>query len=96
LKWFELDFLAYMDSWREYAISRNDLKTEDKSKTMFSAQTLEGLKITVYSFVEVLPYLLSLDVAAFNLNERFNQDTLEAFFGKQRGRCGRGDNPNVT
>lgn len=29
------------------------------------------------------------------LSEKFNQDSLEIFFGKQRARCGWGDNPTV-
>ena len=29
------------------------------------------------------------------LSERFNQDSLEAFWGKQRARGGRSDNPTV-
>ena len=31
----------------------------------------------------------------FLLSERFNQDPLESFFGQQRARGGRSDNPNV-
>ncbi len=31
----------------------------------------------------------------FILSERFNQDPLESFFGQQRARGGRNDNPNV-
>jgi hypothetical protein len=40
-------------------------------------------------------YLLSQNKGAFLLSERFNQDPLESFFGKQRARGGRSDNPNV-
>ena len=47
----------------------------------------------VYSFIELVPFLLSLEVAKFVLSERFNQDNVELFFGKQRARCGHGDNP---
>jgi hypothetical protein len=43
----------------------------------------------------LIPFLLSLDGADFVLSERFNQDNIETFFGKQRARCGRGNNPNV-
>ena len=49
----------------------------------------------VYSFIEVSKYLLSQKKGLFILSERFNQDPLEAFFGQQRLRGGRSDNPNV-
>lgn len=92
-------------------MSQKGLPLEQRKKLMLSDQTIEGLKITgkyirsiliicmnilVYSFMELVPYLLSLDGANFIMSERFNQDNVEVFFGKQRARCGRGDNPTVT
>ena len=50
----------------------------------------------MFSFIEIVPYLLSVEGAKFILSERFNQDTLESFFGQQRARCGRNDNPTVS
>ena len=50
----------------------------------------------VYSFIEVVPYLLSLNGAKFIFSDRFNQDNVEIFFGQQQARCGRGDNPKLT
>ena len=40
-------------------------------------------------------YLLSQKPGLYVLSERFNQDPLEHYFGVQRGRCGRSDNPNT-
>ena len=40
-------------------------------------------------------YLLSQKPGLFLLSERLNQDPLESFFGQQRARGGRSDNPNV-
>ena len=40
-------------------------------------------------------FLLSQKEGLFLLSERLNQDPLESFFGKQRARGGRSDNPNV-
>ena len=40
-------------------------------------------------------YLLGLKPGLFVLSERFNQDPLESFFGQQRARGGRSDNPNI-
>ena len=53
------------------------------------------LFLIVYSFLELVPFLLSLDGATFVLSKKFNQDNVEVFFGKQRARCWRGDNPTV-
>ena len=41
-------------------------------------------------------YLLSQKPSLLLLSERFNQDPLESFFGQQRARGGRNDNPNVA
>ncbi len=49
----------------------------------------------VYSFVEMSKYLLSQGNKLFILSERFNHDPLESFFGQQRARGGRSDNPNI-
>ena len=40
-------------------------------------------------------YLLKQKPGLFVLSERFNQDPLESFFGQQRARGGRSDNPNT-
>ena len=50
---------------------------------------------TVKSFVEMAKFLLKQPDVKFLLSERFCQDPLEAFFGHQRGRGGRNDNPTV-
>ena len=49
----------------------------------------------MYSFIELGKYLLSQRKGLFFLSERLNQDPLESFFGQQRARGGRSDNPNV-
>jgi hypothetical protein len=102
--------LKYLDDWDEYAMSKQDMRATKREKLTLSKQTKEGLKITgnyisiltefvdsilVLSFIELIPYLLSLEGAKFVYSERFNQDTLEGFFGKQRARCGHNDNPTV-
>ena len=52
----------------------------------------------MHSFTEMTLYLLSLPEAnaLFLLSERFSQDPLENYFGQQRGRAGRCDNPTIT
>ena len=49
----------------------------------------------VYSFIEMVPLLLKLNGAQFLYSERFCQDDLEQFFGKQRAKGRRSDNPTV-
>ena len=53
------------------------------------------LSHAVKSFVEVTRYLLSQPGVKFILSERFCQDPLECFFGRQRSCGGRNDNPTV-
>lgn len=51
---------------------------------------------TVHSFVEVAKFLLSSNKDdLFLLSERFSQDPLENYFGQQRARGGRSDNPTI-
>ena len=59
-----------------------------------SWQTYEGLQITVHSFKEVCKYLLHNGVK-FILSERFCQNDLENYFGRQRAIGSRKDNPSV-
>lgn len=49
----------------------------------------------VHSFTELANYLLNLEGAEFVLSETFCQDNLEIFFGQQRLRGRRNDNPTV-
>ena len=51
------------------------------------------------SFVEMARYLLpcesEIDKQLFLLSERISQDPLENYFGQQRARGGRNENPNL-
>ena len=59
-----------------------------------SWQTFESLQITCHSTVELIKYLLSNNVK-YVLSERFSQDPLENYFGRQRSMGSRRDNPNA-
>ena len=59
-----------------------------------SWQTYEGLQITIHSFKEVCKYLLHNGVK-FILSERFCQDDLGNYFGRQRAIGSRKDSPSV-
>ena len=50
---------------------------------------------TVHSFVDMTKLLLSKGENLFLLSERISQDPLENYFGKQRSRGGRNENPNL-
>ena len=52
----------------------------------------------VRAFTEMTQYLLNLPGTEnlYVLSERFSQDPLENYFGQQRGRGGRNDNPTVS
>lgn len=49
--------------------------------------------IVVKSFVEMAKFLLNQPGIEYILSEKFCQDPLEVFFGKQRAQGGRNDNP---
>lgn len=52
---------------------------------------------SVKSFVEIMRYLLKLPgvTGHYFLSERLSQDHIEKYFGRQRARGGRSDNPTV-
>ena len=50
----------------------------------------------MHSLIGLVKFLLSQDGMSFVLTERFNQDRVEIFFGKQRSRGNRNDNPCVA
>lgn len=70
------------------------LQPEQQNRICLSKETLEGLRITVKSFVELGLLLLGQPGVQFLLSEKFSPDPLEEYFAKQR-RCG-GSNDNPT
>ncbi|XP_065673608.1 uncharacterized protein LOC136090694 [Hydra vulgaris] len=93
--WLLNEFLNYFSSWKECVKNRKGNFTQNARDCMFiSRQTYEGLLITVRSFVESTRFLLS-EGMPFVLSERFNQDVLEEYFGRQRSLGRRNDNPTV-
>ena len=84
-----------MSDWDENGNRRQGDFTSDESARMFiSNQTYDGLKITIYSFIEAAKFLLS-EGCEFVLSERFCQDLVEEYFGVQRKLGQRSDNPDV-
>ena len=59
-----------------------------------SRQTHEGSKISIYSVIDLVKFLLNVGVG-YVLTNRFCQDPVEQYFGKQRGMWRRSDNPTI-
>ena len=55
-----------------------------------------ALVFAAYSLPEILKKLLSHEEVEFVYTIKFNQDPVEIFFGQQRARGQRNDNPSVT
>ena len=93
--WLRNVFLQYFDDWhhsiehREGNFSRNG-----KNKMFISQQTYEGLKISVNAIIEPVQFLLQHEVR-YVLTERFSQDSLGNYFGRQRSIGGRKDNSAI-
>ena len=67
---------------------------KEKNKMFVSQQTYEGLKISVNLIIEAVQFLLQHQVK-YVLTERFCQDPLENYFGRQRSLGARKDNPSL-
>ena len=93
------NFLDYFRLWKESIEERPHVgpvkfTQDEKAKMFVSWQTHEGLQVTVHSFKEVVKYLLENGVK-YVLSERFCQDDLENYFGRQRAIGRRKDNLSV-
>lgn len=93
--WLKNVFLKYLEDWREITLTRpGEYSSDDRGKMFLSLQTYEGLRISVYSHVEAIQFLLK-EGFQYVLTERFMQDVVEDYFGHQRARGGRSDNPTA-
>ena len=93
--WLLNTFLQYFYGWKEnISTSPGQYTATDQAKMFISQQTHEGLQITAHSTVEVVKFLLSHGLNSV-LKECFRQDPLEEYFGNQRQRGRRSDNPDA-
>ena len=93
--WLIDTFLKYFADWKLAIDARPGNFTVNAQSNMFiSWQTYEGVKITVHSAIELTKYLLQQNVP-YVLTERFCQDPLENYFGRQRSLGRRKDNPSL-
>ena len=87
--------MAFLNSWKESVEKQSGHFTaNDREKMFLSHQTSEGLVITVNSVIEATQFLLESGMP-FVLTEKFNQDVLEEYFGRQRALGRRSDNPSL-
>ena len=93
--WLKDVFLNYLETWKQSTMIREGNYTADgRAKMFLSLQTYKGLKISVYSHIEGIQFLSS-EGFQYVLSERFMQDVLEDYFGHQRAKGGRSDNPTA-
>ncbi|CAG7826113.1 unnamed protein product, partial [Allacma fusca] len=62
--------------------------------TFASAVTLESLRVTIRSSIEILEFLFNLGFS-YVLTNKLNQDCLEKFFGIIRSMGGNDDHPTI-
>ena len=88
-------FLDYFSQWKDSIEKREGKFSANAKSSMFiSWQTYEGIQTSVFSFKEVCKFLLQNGVP-YVLSNRFCQDDLENYFGRQRAIGSRRDNPSV-
>jgi len=93
-EWLDKTFLGFLREWEEEGGQVAGLTKDEQNRLCLSKQTLEGLRITVSSFVDLAKSLLT-DGAPYFLSERLSQDPLEEYFSKQRARGGADENPTL-
>ncbi|CAB4003670.1 Hypothetical predicted protein [Paramuricea clavata] len=82
-------------SWKNNIATRpGTFSADERGKMFLSPQTYERFKISVYSHVEAIQFLLEKGFQ-YVLTERFMQDVLEDYFGHQRNKGARSDNPTA-
>lgn len=93
--WLENIFLNYFEKWLLSISNRpGNFTQRAKSKMFIAYQTHQGFKITCYSAIECIKFLLA-EGMEYVLTERFCQDSLEQYFGNQRKIGRRSDNPDL-
>ena len=89
-------FLNYFDDWLKSIQDRpGDYDKTARNKMFIPSHTYEGIKITVHSIVGCVEFLLDNQICRSVLTERFCQDPLENYFGRQRSMLSRKDNPSI-
>ena len=94
--WLRDVFLTTFQDWLNYVQQRHGNFTKDVGQKIFiSWITYEGLKISINSIIEAIQFLLWHQVK-YVLTERFCQNPLENWFGRQRSLGSRKYNPSIA
>lgn len=86
-------FENYLLDW-ETEVKNSKLPDSAKEKCLVSRQTLEGIYITINSFIGAVKFMLSTGAKFIN-GRAMCQDPLEQYFSKQRAAGGGKNNPTV-
>ena len=103
--------MEYLKEWKEDSVKGGG-EPEDVARRLLSQETQYGIAVTgnffhiyfieviitfvVWSFVELVPFILKIPGVNFFLSERLSQDPLEKFFGCQRQRGHTNENPSCA
>ena len=106
------ELILYLDDWKKTVNDRDDCEDDEKKQMLLSSITEQGIRMTgvhlmvtivlfyfiilVCSFLELIPYLFSIEVVSSFLSEKLSQDALEKFFGIQRQQGKSNENPTVA
>ena len=89
------NFLEYFNTWKESIETRpGNFTAAAENKMFISYQIHQGLKITYYSAVGLVKFLLH-EGMEYVVTERFPQDALEEYFGNQKKVGRRSENPDA-
>ena len=94
--WLKKVFLPYFENWKQSIDQREGREFSDieKAKMFLPIETYEGLKMTTYTVIEYVNFLLG-EGMEYVLTERFCQDPVEEYFGHQRMLGKRTENPDL-
>ena len=95
-RWLKNVFLDYLGNWKNhFATKEGKYPSNHQEKMFITTQIYEGLKISVYSNIEVIIFLLAQGFQ-HALSARFMQDVVvEDNFCHQNVKGGRSDNPTA-
>ena len=99
--WWEIcmasEYLPEVLGWLEakYRSHPGNFSADERGGMFLSLQTYARLKISVYCQREAIQFLLEVGFQ-YVLSERFMQKVLEDYFGHQRSKGGRSDNPTAV
>ena len=89
------EFLQHLENWKTSTPERvGNFSQRDREAMFLPWQTYEALRMTILSLKGVVPYLLTKGLK-YVLSEKFCQDDIESYFGRQRAIGWRKDKPNV-